>query len=60
VILCVAFPNLLLRRLGFQDLGSGGVFLGILGILGISGETKELEKDCWGDLVCVVFHISKS
>jgi hypothetical protein len=44
VILCVAFPNLLLRGLGYRDLGSGGVFLGILGIFGGFGGGKGLEN----------------
>jgi hypothetical protein len=53
VILCVAFPNLLLRR-GILDLGSGGgYFWGFLAFLGVSGGGKGLER--FFGFLCVHF-----
>jgi hypothetical protein len=52
VILCVAFPNLLLRRLGFRDLGSGGYFWGFWAFLGVSGGKGAGKGTFWGDFVC--------
>jgi hypothetical protein len=45
VILCVAFPNLLLRRLGFRDLGSGGGIFGDFGhFWGFRGKDDKVDS----------------